>query len=492
MSLKLKFLAGVTGFMTLIVGLVTLNLLLDAHQRRMAQSEAVRVLTEDWARSIRELREARSDSSWLPVEARLEGQSLVKGWKIAGFPGGEPTVLSAKNAERVLSERDLQYIERARRSGRAQVTGPLVYVPFQANNGELFVGRFELAHPLTLAEDPAQPIREILLLMAAATALVLIVIYIFLERYVMRPLGTLLEGARRIAMGDLNRPVPLPPFYDEMRQLVEAFNSMMERLRQQAQTLREEARRQRERATHTERKLLVAQRLSATGTLAAGVAHEINNPLGGMINAAKALQEGNLDEVKSRQYVALIIDGLDRIRHIVGQILRMAPRPAVADRADAREAVEGAVALMGFRVRQKGVEVTVESDEPPVWVRADPAELQQALLNVLINAVDAVEPGSGRVRVEVRRSREGVRISTADNGVGMDETELARCLDPFYTTKPVGEGTGLGLPVAHGIVMRSGGDMYIETLKGHGTTITFVLPSADGQPPQNAPLHPEG
>jgi len=108
----------------------------------------------------------------------------------------------------------------------------------------------------------------------------------------------------------------------------------------------------------------------------------------------------------------------------------------------------------------------------------DPVELQQAILNILMNAVDACVMGEGRVTVSPHARPGMAGVSVADNGCGMEEEELARCMDPFFTTKDVGEGTGLGLSVAHNIVTNHGGKLEIHTERGRGTTVTLTLPLA--------------
>jgi signal transduction histidine kinase len=116
-------------------------------------------------------------------------------------------------------------------------------------------------------------------------------------------------------------------------------------------------------------------------------------------------------------------------------------------------------------------------------VTGDPLELQQAFLNILMNAADACVMGEGVVTVSSRMTPEGLGVSVADNGCGMDPEELARCTDLFFTTKDVGEGTGLGLAVAHSIVANHGGRLEIASERGRGTTVTLLFPPATGRVP---------
>jgi signal transduction histidine kinase len=243
------------------------------------------------------------------------------------------------------------------------------------------------------------------------------------------------------------------------------------------------------RITETEKRLFAAQRLSTTGTLAAGIAHEINNPLGGMINAARVLGEGRLDEAKRAEYMALIVDGLERIRATVQKILQFQPRSLQTQPVSLRETVEKAAAFVEHRARAKEVTIAngLPADLPPV--SGDPMELQQAFLNILMNALDACVMGEGKIDVTSLLREGEVAVRVADNGCGMGEEELARCMDLFYTTKDVGDGTGLGLSVAHTIVVSHGGRIEIESRRGEGTAVTlsFPLPA-----PRGAPFPPPG
>jgi len=166
---------------------------------------------------------------------------------------------------------------------------------------------------------------------------------------------------------------------------------------------------------------------------------------------------------------------------IVQKILHFRPQAFQPVPVALRETVDRAVAFLEHKASRRGVEIVneVEAGAEPVF--GDALELQQAILNVLMNAVDAVEHNQGKIRVSRRREGSRVQISISDNGIGMTPEELERCLDPFYTTKDAGEGSGLGLPVAASIVENHGGRLLIRSEKGKGTTVTIELP-AGGEP----------
>ena len=302
-----------------------------------------------------------------------------------------------------------------------------------------------------------------------------------LNRMVIAPLTSIVQGSRRVSEGDYSRPIPAVARQDEVATMIQAFNSMMEKLVVYHLTLKSDIKKARERITDTERKLFHAQRLSTTGTLAAGIAHEINNPLGGMINAAESLRSGKLDAAKQAQYLELISDGLSRVKVIVQKILHFRPQAFQPMPVSIRETVDRAIAFLEHKASRRGVEIRneVEPNAEPVF--GDALELQQAILNILMNAVDAVDHNQGKIRVSRLREGARVHISISDNGMGMTPEELERCLDPFYTTKDAGEGSGLGLPVAASIVENHGGRLLMTSEKGKGTTVTIELP-AGGAP----------
>jgi two-component system NtrC family sensor kinase len=233
--------------------------------------------------------------------------------------------------------------------------------------------------------------------------------------------------------------------------------------------------------------LLQADRLASVGTLAAGVAHEINNPLtyvmsnlsylAQTLDASSGLNEKELPEVT--QCLGEMIDGVERVATII-RGLRMFSRPDDDRRGSVavRRVVETALRLMQNEIQHRAKLVLELVDVP--MVLANEAQLAHVILNLLTNASQALLPDQAdRNRIVVStRSREGeVVIEVRDNGVGIAEDVLTRLFDPFFTTKPVGVGTGLGLSVCHGIITGHGGRIEVETKPGEGSTFRVVLPA---------------
>lgn len=339
---------------------------------------------------------------------------------------------------------------------------------------------FELLLPLRPAELGALGgLSGLFWAVAAGTVFLLLVIYGLLLRLVLRPVEDLVAASRVLSSGKRPGKVAGESRGDEMGELIGAFNIMADEVCQTREELRarvDEATREYERA---QKRLVLEQRLAATGKLAAGIAHEINNPLGGMINAARALseKEGALSE-RGREYLGLIEEGLGRIAGIVERMRAFVkPRPLVGP-VDLGEAVGSAVAFVRHRLDKESVQLREEIPPELVTVTGDAGELQQVFLNLILNAVDAMRDSQTReLTLRLQTSGEEAVLSVTDTGLGMDAEQLASAFDLFYSTKGEG-GTGLGLAIAHKIVTDHGGAIDIESSPGGGTTARVRMPLA--------------
>jgi signal transduction histidine kinase len=332
--------------------------------------------------------------------------------------------------------------------------------------------------------EPIRWLSGLIWAVATGTAVLLLVVYGLLLRLVLRPVEDLAEASRALSKGARPAAVKGEGRTDEMGDLIRTFNTMAAEVassREELQRRVEEATREYEKA---QRRLVLEQRLAATGKLAAGIAHEINNPLGGMMNAARTLaeKEDALSE-RGREYLGLIRDGLGRIGKIVER-MREFVRPHLSVGAvDLAEAVRGALAFVRHRVDAEGVKVDERIPSEPITVTGDAGELQQVLLNLIVNALDAMrasekrELALGLASVGEGAGGEAV-VTVADTGAGMDAEQLANAFDLFYSTKGEG-GTGLGLAIAHKIVTDHGGTIELESSVESGksgTTARVRLP----------------
>ncbi len=329
-----------------------------------------------------------------------------------------------------------------------------------------------------------QPLQKVYVVFLVGLVLIIVVIYVLLSRSVIRPIERLEKAAQRVAKGDYSRPVLQGGRNDEVETLIEAFNAMMLEVGSYRQNLEARTEEAREQAKAAEKNLVIAQRLASTGKLASGIAHEVNNPLGGMLNAARRLvREPRPDRAKQDQYVELIIDGLLRIQETVKKILRFTPHQVAPQPVDIDTVLRRAISLASHRIEEERTELVADVPGDGA-VFGDPFELQQVFLNLLINALDAVSEKGADGLIEILGRLEGSElvISITDNGIGMSEEQISQAFDFFYTTKEVGEGTGLGLSISHNVIQNHGGRIEIESKEGKGTTMTVVLPllEADG------------
>ncbi len=227
-------------------------------------------------------------------------------------------------------------------------------------------------------------------------------------------------------------------------------------------------------------KLIQAEKLSSIGLLAAGVAHEINNPLFGVIACLKALRRGNLESERREEYFLTANDGLVRIEQTVRGLLEFAAqRPPARLQVQAARLVEAVVRLVVPLARKKTLTIGVDLDDK-LHLDVDRSQLMQAVMNVLINAVHASPEGSA---IEIRAVHRGkfIGLQIQDQGPGMPASIIERACDPFFSTKPEGEGTGLGLSVSLGILQAHGGDIEFDSSTKTGTTVTLWLPT-EGSP----------
>lgn len=481
MSLRTKMMASIFVFLVLVFGLLTLNLWLDAAARSRSEAQRnadlVNRFVSDLARSWTSRYPAWTEEAWAEVSRKMELSEIAERWTFVGFRDGLPVVMASNelDPERVVRE-DAEPLRKSLGGLSVEDGGARLYMPLETPQGERFAARLDLRGPALPARGTSGAMGAIVTVMALGTVLLLLNLYVVTNRLVLRPLGSLVEASERVARGDFSQKIPPEGRYDEMGRLIQAFNLMLDKIGEHRAGLEADVRQARGKVANTERRLFAAQRLTTTGTLAAGIAHEINNPLGGMLNAVRSLQEGKLDEAKRAEYLGLVAEGLDRVRAIVQRMLQFGPRAYEPRPASLKEAVDSAAAFLAHALRAKEVDLRIELPDDLPMVSGNPVELQQAFLNVLKNAVDASVMGEGTVTVYHRASPGAVSVMVADNGCGMDEEEKARCLDPFFTTKDVGEGTGLGLAVAHNIVANHGGKIEIQSEHGKGTTVTLTFP----------------
>lgn len=305
--------------------------------------------------------------------------------------------------------------------------------------------------------------------LAVAVILAGVVAAFLAGRTIARPVNEMLAAADRF---DPARVAPGPRVEargsDEVAVLGDRFNRMMRRLE----------------AAHADQerdklKLLETERLASLGSLVAGVAHEVNNPLAGLKNCVRRLERSDLPEGKRSEYLALMEEGLSRIEEVVRRLLDFGrPQRSRLEFVRASALAADAVRLLRPALERRRVSCPVVAENSDS-VLADRRQIGQALVNLLLNAF-YVTPDGGRIRVSMRRNGERVGIAVEDEGPGIPVEIRDRILDPFFSTKPPGEGTGLGLSVTRTIADANGGELAFEFPPRGGTVAVLWLRAAEG------------
>lgn len=221
-----------------------------------------------------------------------------------------------------------------------------------------------------------------------------------------------------------------------------------------------------------------SDRLATIGQLAAGVAHELNEPLSNILGFAQlALKSTDVPD-QTRADLDAIVSASLYAREIIKKLMFFARQtPARRVRLDFNDVVRDGMTLMSTRCRDAQLNVSSNLGDAPRWVMGDPAQLQQVLVNLVVNAIQAM-PEGGTLNIASGEHDGWVTLEVADSGPGVAEAHLHRLFEPFFTTKEVGEGTGLGLAVVHGIVSAHGGRVEVTSQVGRGTRFCVNLPSA--------------
>ncbi len=316
----------------------------------------------------------------------------------------------------------------------------------------------------------------------------------FVHRLVYVPLIDLEAGAKRISSGNLDQMIPVRSD-DEFGRLATSFNAMTSALRNSQEELRDwghtleqkvEKRTQELRIAETE--TARSEKLASVGLLAAGIAHELNNPLTGVLTFTtllrKKMPEGSLDA----EDLDLVIRETKRCAAIIRRLLDFAREKTPEKKfTDLNQVIEDTVRIIERPASFRDVEIAMalDRDLPQVWVDAD--LIKQVIMNMLVNAQHAIE-NEGTITIHSRRCPEArspepgkdpvamAEISVVDTGCGIPDKNLKRIFDPFFTSKEVGKGTGLGLSVSHGIVRAHGGLIEVESTVGKGSTFRIYLP----------------
>jgi two-component system, NtrC family, sensor kinase len=285
-------------------------------------------------------------------------------------------------------------------------------------------------------------------------------------RTISRPLQKITLAAVKVTKGEYGTEVDLKKSNDEIGLLADSFNDMSRKMAFDI----EELQRLNEQFIRTEK-------LAAMGTLAAGVAHEVNNPLASISSLIQMMQSQNDLTDETRDRLKLISTQIQRITQVTRDMTNFArSRPAAKRALDINSVVDASLRFASFDKAFQTLQIETELASGLAQVYADGDQLQQVFLNLFLNARDAM-PDGGRLQIETSQQNGEVVVEIADSGTGIEEKASTKIFDPFYTTKPAGKGTGLGLAVCYGIITAHGGRIEVSPNVSSGTRFLIRLPS---------------
>ncbi|MBN1504683.1 MAG: cache domain-containing protein [Candidatus Eisenbacteria bacterium] len=348
--------------------------------------------------------------------------------------------------------------------------------------GMLYVGTLEAPYV-----DLRNRVVYTFLLIALSTAAVLFMIGYFITMNIVRPVKALLFATRKVAAGDLTYRVPTKS-HDEVGELTVSFNKMTSELEKATQSnlaltriLEDKIKDKTEELEEAQDQLVRSEKLSSLGRMAAGIAHEINNPLTSILINSHLMEERLQTGEACAENLKLIMDETSRCSTIVKGLLEFsrqtAPRKGPAN---LNEVVSRTLTLMRSQILLHRVNVDLELDQELPEIMVDTNKIAQVFTNIILNAIDAMRDG-GTLTIASRMSpgRHFVEVEFGDTGCGIAKEHIGRIFDPFYTTKGT-KGTGLGLAVSYGIIEQHGGEIRVHSEVGKGAVFTVQLPAHSG------------
>ena len=345
---------------------------------------------------------------------------------------------------------------------------------------------------------------RVLLVTGVEITLIGLFIIFFTRRFVAQPIGKLIEGFKAISQMELDKPLDIADRSEELDELARSFDLMRQRLRSAlaelnefTQKLETKVEERTQQLKVAQKKLLHSDRLASLGQLSASVAHEINNPISGVLNLSKLMQRMLKDDgvpparlEEFRKYLTQVTNETARVGRIVSDLLAFSRRgkPQRAP-ADLNRIVRATLSLAQHKMKLSNVTVEANLEEGLPAVPCDASQIQQVALNLALNAAEATHGGSERrVIVSTSRGDGMVVLTVSDNGEGIPPENMSKIFDPFFTTKSDGKGVGLGLAVSYGIIQAHGGDIEVKSVVGEGTTFTVSLPLEQPAQPGEASL----
>lgn len=457
-SIRARLLLAFALFFVLALGITlwTMEILGDVHEKILFLEVA-----DDYKVELQQAR--RFEKNFLLYGTNLEDarEYAVRAQLLASRHSGRFLRIVGEDSLRVMNDQLAQYIKMLDAVGHGERRK---YESDLRQHG---------AKMLKLAQDFVEKERKLVqakLVLArrvpfvflAALAILMVVVGIFLARQIIGVLTRLMDHTKRFADGDFSPIPPARKYQDEFSKLALMLNHMVRELDRHQRILTE------------------SHKLRAIGTLVAGVAHELNNPLNNIMLTASIFKDEyeSLGEDERQEMLDDLVGQSERARKIVSNLLDFARQSETSIQPlDIQKILDETVALVGNHIKIKKIKLQVDIAEKLPIIHGDRQLLSQVFMNLLINAVDVL-PEKGEIRISTRAERDGeyLVVDISDNGPGIPEHIMGQIFDPFFTTKSAGKGTGLGLSVSRGIIRKLGGYLKVKSELGKGTTFSVFLP----------------
>jgi len=340
------------------------------------------------------------------------------------------------------------------------------YEPIRNINGKvigvLYVGMLEQKY----TDVQSQTVLVFLAITLAGAALTTI-IALWISRQISMPIRNLVAASKQLANGNLDVKLE-PTSGDELGKLSYRFNQMAEALRQRDERLKE----------FTKRKIMESERLAIIGQLAANVAHELNNPLQGIVTYSSLLLEKEVCDEPSRQNVEKIVTQANRCREIIRGLLDFSrQKKPIKTLANINALLRGCISLVENQAQFHNIAIVQNIDESLPMIVVDPSQIERVFLNLIINAAEAMNGGGTlTLTTNLGVNTRNIEIEVKDTGHGISDENMEKIFNPFFTTKEVGHGVGLGLAISYGIVKEHNGEITVESEIGKGARFTVSLP----------------
>jgi signal transduction histidine kinase len=381
------------------------------------------------------------------------------------------SIESIKKEEILLLRKQISQQDKRKKEYLFEEEGYLASITFDSDQNIFIVTRIDTQ--IFYAELIS--FRNKILLANIVFAMILILLSIVFSRHITTPIHKLIEAFQNIGRGNLDEKIEVET-NDEIQILANEFELMRSRLQESYQGLEEKIQKRTRELQEAQAQISHQEKMASLGMMAAGIAHEIGNPLTSISSMAQVIKRKNENHQIS-EYVTNILKNIERISRIVRELVDFS-RPSSYEEApcDINEIIKSAVGIIKYDRRSKNLtySLTLEPELPKTVIVSD--HLLQVFLNILINSVDASEGYGDEITVNSFTKNGNIYVDISDKGCGIPVKMQKKIFEPFYTTKEVGKGTGLGLTVSYGFVQKLNGEIKVKSEEEMGSTFSVIIP----------------